>query len=125
MHESRELADILLTEKYPFEHAQKILAEAGITDPVKAEKNLQLLAGRGPGYEAFCAILPSILQALRGVADPDAALNSWERLIGALRDRESHYDYLGKNPNKIVILLGIMGTSQYLADILIRRPHLF
>ena len=125
LYEPRELADILFTEKYPFEHAQKILTEAGITDPAKAEKNLQLLAGRGAGYEAFCAILPSIMQTLQNVADPDAALNSWERLIGALRDRKSHYEYLGKNPHKIAILLGIMGTSQYLADILIRRPHLF
>ncbi|MBI4832442.1 MAG: hypothetical protein HY801_13015 [Candidatus Lindowbacteria bacterium] len=76
-----ELAEALLTENLPFEHARRILAEAGVADPVKANKNIQLLAGRGPAYEAFCRILPLALDFLSRVADPDMALNNWERLV--------------------------------------------
>ncbi len=124
MHKHEDLAEILLTEKHPFEHARKILAETGIIDPVKAEKNMQLLAGRGAGYEIFCRILPQVLHSLREVADPDTALNNWERLVGATRDRELHFDYLEKHSDKIEILLRIIGTSDYLADILIRNNQL-
>lgn len=124
MHEHDDLAKILLTEKHPFEHAQRILAETGIVDPVKAEKNIQLLAGRGAGHEIFCRILPHVLRCLREVADPDTALNNWERLVGATRDREFHFDYLEKNPGRIEVLLRIIGTSGYLADILVLRHQL-
>lgn len=125
MQEHEKVAEILLSEKLPFEHASRLLTESGIIDPVRADKNIQLLAGRGPGYELFCKILPHALQCLREVADPDTALNNWERLVGALRDRESHFDSLVKRPRALEVLLKVVGASQYLADILIRKPRLF
>ncbi|MBI5117380.1 bifunctional [glutamate--ammonia ligase]-adenylyl-L-tyrosine phosphorylase/[glutamate--ammonia-ligase] adenylyltransferase [Candidatus Poribacteria bacterium] len=120
-----ELAEALLTENLPFEHARRILAEAGIADPVKANKNIQLLAGRGTAYEVFCRILPLALGFLDKVADPDMALNNWERLVEVKRDRETHFRNIKNNPQALDILLRIIGVSQYLADILIRKPSLF
>jgi len=118
-------AELLLSEDIPFEQASRILSDAGIADPVKADKNIQLLAGRGSGYEAFCKILPHALRRLSEVADPDSALNDWERLVAALRDRRSHFEKLLKSPETLDVLLNITGASQYLAEILIRRPQLF
>jgi glutamate-ammonia-ligase adenylyltransferase len=124
LQEHERLAEILFTEKTPFESVRKILTDASIRDPVKADKNLKLLAGHGRGYEAFCRILPPVLRELRDVADPDMALNNWERLVEIIRDRESHFTYLFENPSTLGILLKILGSSQYLSDILMRRPNL-
>jgi len=117
------MAEILLDEKQSFEHARRVLMEVGIADPVKADKNIQLLAGRGAGYEMFCRILPDALRALHEVANPDMALNNWERLAGVMRDREHHFGFFNQHPSALQVLLNIIGTSQYLADILIRRPQ--
>ncbi len=125
MQKRESPGEILLSEDPPFEQVSRILADAGIADAVRADKNIQLLAGRGAGHEAFRKILPHALECLREVADPDSALNNWERLVGALRERKSHFDRLIEGPESLDILLKVMGASQYLAEILIRRPRLF
>ena len=78
LREHEELVEVLLTEKYPFEHAREILTEAGIADPIKADKNIRLLAGRGAGYDIFCTILPNVIRLLRDVEYPE---NWWARSI--------------------------------------------
>ncbi|RJP14002.1 MAG: bifunctional [glutamate--ammonia ligase]-adenylyl-L-tyrosine phosphorylase/[glutamate--ammonia-ligase] adenylyltransferase [Candidatus Abyssobacteria bacterium SURF_5] len=125
MQEHERLAEIFFTEKIPFDSVRRVLTGAGIRDPVTADKNLKLLAGHGPGYELFCRILPDVLQELSSAADPDMALNNWERLVEVIRDRESHFNYLAAKPRVLGVLLKILGASQYLSDILIRQPHLF
>jgi glutamate-ammonia-ligase adenylyltransferase len=122
---SKELAEIFFTERAPFERVRDLLSEVGVADAVKASKNIQLLAGGGESREIFLRILPEALDELLEVADPDMALNNWERLVDVTRDREKHFGYLLRNPLALRTLLRVLGTSQYLADILIRRPHLF
>ncbi|UCD58975.1 MAG: bifunctional [glutamate--ammonia ligase]-adenylyl-L-tyrosine phosphorylase/[glutamate--ammonia-ligase] adenylyltransferase, partial [Candidatus Hydrogenedentota bacterium] len=78
-----------------------------------------------PAREAFCRILPRLVQCLREVADPDMALNNWERFVEVMRERESHFGCLERNPRVLDVLLRVLGTSQYLADILISTPSLF
>jgi glutamate-ammonia-ligase adenylyltransferase len=125
LQEHDRLAKILLDEKVLSDEARRMLADVGITDPGKAGKNVQLLAGRGPAYDAFSSILPWVLRSLDDVADPDAALNNWERLVGTMHEPERHYEYLEKHPRNLEILLKVIGTSQYLTDVLIRWPRLF
>lgn len=125
MQEHERLAEILFTERVPFESVRRILNEAGIQDPVKADKNIKLLAGHGAGYDVFCRLLPDVLEMLGDTADPDMALNNWERLVEVIRDRESHFGLLARNPDGLRVLLKVLGSSQYLSDILIRKPHLF
>ena len=125
MKNYEELAERLLSEDISPEQAGQILGEIGITDPVRADKNIQLLAGRGKRFEAFSGVLPLALRCLGEVADPDAALNNWERFVGALRDRKSHFNMLTKKPDILEIFLKLVGASQYLADVLIRNPQLF
>ncbi len=124
MQEHERLAEILFTEKVPFEEVRRVLLEAGIQDPLKADKNIKLLAGNGASYDKFCLLLPHALNQLKDVADPDMALNNWERLAEVLRDRENHFQFLLNNPSVLGVLLKILGTSQYLSDILLTRPHL-
>jgi glutamate-ammonia-ligase adenylyltransferase len=119
-----KFARILLSEDVSFEMMGEILTGIGITDPVKAEKNIQLLGGRGEGFEAFRKVFPHALRSLAGAADPDAALNNWERLVGARRDRKSHFSLLTESPRTLDVLLKIVGASHYLSNILISRPDL-
>ncbi len=119
-----EIVETLLGEGVPFERVNSILVQTGFADPVKAEKNIRLLAGRDTDYEAFRAILPHALPCFIDVADPDMALNNWERLVTVMRERVSHYEYLIANPGVLDLLLKVIGSSQYLADILMRNPGL-
>lgn len=124
MQNYEELAEKVLSEDISFEMLGQALGEIGIVDPVKADKNIRLLAGRGEGFEAFRKILPHALRCIGDAADPDTALNNWERLVGALRDRRSHFDLLMEKPDTLEILLKIIGASQYLADVLVQSPRL-
>ena len=111
MQNFEELARTLLSEDVPFEQTSQILAGIGMADPIRADKNIRLLGGRGEGFEAFCRVFPYALRSLAEVADPDASLNNWERLVGAQRNRKSHFDLLSKSPETLDALLNIVGTS--------------
>ncbi|GAB4336169.1 MAG: bifunctional [glutamate--ammonia ligase]-adenylyl-L-tyrosine phosphorylase/[glutamate--ammonia-ligase] adenylyltransferase [Candidatus Abyssubacteria bacterium] len=125
MFGNEELAEIFFTERVPFERVRSVLFEVGIKDAVRASKNIRLLAGHNRSRAVFLRVLPEALAQLREVADPDMALNNWERLVDVTRDRERHFANLHVNPLTLRVLLKLLGASQYLADILIRRPHLF
>jgi glutamate-ammonia-ligase adenylyltransferase len=125
LQDYQELAERLLSEDLSSDQASQILGDIGIIDPVRADKNIQLLAGRGKRFEAFSGALPLALRFLGEVADPDAALNNWERFVGALDDRKSHFNMLAKKPDILQTFLKLVGASQYLADVLIRNPQLF
>ena len=59
-----------------------------------------------------------------GTADPDQALNHWERLFSGVVSRASTLDYLHASPRMLDLLCTIFGNSDALAFTLIRDPTL-
>src|SRR6185369_16680349 len=71
----------------------------------------------------LAAILPILMQSLAGTADPDQALNHWERLLENVT-RSTFLEYLRSSPRMLDLLSTIFGNSDSLAFAIIRDPML-
>jgi glutamate-ammonia-ligase adenylyltransferase len=81
------------------------------------------MAGDPLQRNRLAEILPMLLEAISRTADPDQALNHWERLFGSV-SRASLLDYLRTWPRMLDLLCAIFGNSDALAFTLIRDPML-
>ena len=102
-----------------------LLETVPFADPDRARRNLHLLLGDADEAEpGLACLLPVLGEALRAVADPDMALNSLERYARAVLSR-TFLSNLFRDSRKVLDLtLTVFGSSQFLADILIRHPQL-
>ncbi len=119
------LADLVLSDALPAAVSRKILRAAGFHDGRRALTNLQRLAGDAARRTAFARLAILAGDSLKHSADPDMALNNWERFTQSLPDAAGHYALLLSQPRRLEILLGIFAASQFLADTLIRNPGFF
>ena len=119
------VVDLVLSRDATPEMKQRILTRAGFSNIERAYVNIRRLAGDGARREAFIRIAVLAVDMLRDRADPDMALNNWERFAGMLPDAVAHYDLLLSQPQRLDILLGVFSGSQFLADTLIRYPEFF
>lgn len=68
-------------------------------------------------------ILPMLMESISRTADPDQALNRWERMLGVV-SRTSFLDYLRNWPRMLDLLCVIFGSSDALTFTLLRDPTL-
>ena len=113
---------LLATARNP-EQIRSILSAYGLTDIEQADRNLQAMAGEPHERRQLAEILPLLLDAIARTADPDQALNHWERLLGAV-SRSSFLEYLRSSPRMLDLLCTIFGNSDALAFTIIRDPML-
>ena len=116
------VVDLVLSERMPRGLREPILRGAGFKDPERAWVNLRELAGAGHRRDIFVRLALLAFDVLGRKADPDMALNNWERFIRSLGSAEFHYNLLLAQPMRLEILLGVFSGSQFLADTLIRNP---
>ncbi|MFH1968688.1 MAG: glutamate-ammonia-ligase adenylyltransferase [Verrucomicrobiota bacterium] len=119
------VADLVLSETVPADLRDHILIKAGFRDTERANVNLRKLAGAAAQQELFARLAVLACDFLRRVADPDMALNNWERFARSLPDAAAHFQLLLSQPRRLEILMGIFSASQFLADTLIRNPDFF
>lgn len=94
-----------------------------LRDIDQADRNLQAMAGDPHQRLRLAHILPILMDSISGTADPDQALNHWERLLTSVA-RTSFLDYLASSPRMLELLSVIFGNSDALAFTLIRDPTL-
>lgn len=70
-------------------------------------------------------LVPSLLEGLKEVADPDGALKHLEEFITTSGAREMHFSMLLDNKALLNHLLALFGHSGFLSHILILQPNLF
>ena len=102
----------------------RILTPYGVERPAAADTNIQSMAGEPHTRRVLATILPSLLAEVARTADPDQALNHWERLLGGSVNRSSLLQYLQASPKMLGLLCTIFGNSDSLAFALIRDPML-
>jgi glutamate-ammonia-ligase adenylyltransferase len=107
------------------------LKELGFADPDRlAERiatwsNGQIRALRSQAArEAFETLLPQLLERLAAAADPDQALNRWERVLAASPSAINLFNLLNQRPALLDQLVRILVLGPTLADELGRRPEL-
>jgi glutamate-ammonia-ligase adenylyltransferase len=113
---------LLATERNP-EEVRTILSAYGLVGIEQADRNLQAMAGGPYERRQLAEILPLLLGSIARTADPDQALNHWERLLSVVT-RSSFLDYLRSSPRMLDLLATIFGNSDSLAFTMIRDPTL-
>lgn len=116
------VVDLLLSDSPPPEQTARILGRMGLRNPHRALTNLRLLAGAPGRNDDFLRLAVLAGDVLQLTADPDMALNNWQRFVEPLPDPARHYADLLLQPRRLEVLLGVMATSQFLADALVRHP---
>ena len=89
-----------------------------------AEANLQSMAGDPHQRRQLADILPALLEAIGRTADPDQALNHWERWLASGVSRSAVLEYLRSAPRMLDLVCSIFGNSDSLAFTLVRDPLL-
>lgn len=118
-----ELKPVLLSPERSPEQMRAILSSYRLTDIEQADRNLQAMAGGPPERRRLADILPILLDSIARTADPDQALNHWERMLSNVT-RSSFLDYLHSSPRMLDLLCTIFGNSDALAFTIIRDPTL-
>lgn len=125
--------DWIFEKKVDTEKLEELLKPIGFLDPKKAHQNIILLE-KGPSYmhvpvrtqKLFASLLPPILEASKVTADPDQALNNFERFVlNQPGSRGAFFEILLQKPKIIELLLVLFGSSQFLSDLLMANPDLF
>ncbi|HET7909854.1 MAG TPA: hypothetical protein VFL19_04030 [Nitrospira sp.] len=113
---------LLASERDPH-NVRDILTAYGVTDVEQADRNLQSMAGQPHERRQLASILPLLMESIARTADPDQALNHWERLLENVT-RATFLDYLRSSPRMLDLLSTIFGNSDSLAFTMIRDPML-
>src|SRR5689334_17495665 len=119
------IKDLLLAPRLDRQSVTALLGPYGFKDPVKADANLQRIAGDPPERQLVAEILGELLVCLSRSAAPDQAVNFLERFSSAVLNRALFFTHLRDSPRTLEILAKAMGGSPYMAEILIRNPQHF
>jgi glutamate-ammonia-ligase adenylyltransferase len=112
-----------MAEKRDPDGARAVLSAYGLRDPDQADRNLNAMAGDPIQRRRLADILPMMLESISRTADPDQALNHWERMLGSV-SRTSFLDYLRTWPRMLDLLCAIFGNSDALTFTLLRDTTL-
>ncbi|MBH0202820.1 MAG: hypothetical protein HP496_11130 [Nitrospira sp.] len=112
---------VLLSPKRNAEEVRAILTAYGLRDPDQADRNLDAMAGDPVQRRRLADILPILMESISRTADPDQALNHWERMLASV-SRTSFLDYLRTWPRMLDLLCVIFGNSDALTFTFIRDP---
>jgi glutamate-ammonia-ligase adenylyltransferase len=114
--------DLLLAERLDPQQATELLSPYGFKEPLKADANLQTMADDPAGRLILADLLEELLSCAAQSADPDRAINHFERFARAAVNSTHLFSYLKESPRTLEILAKTFGGSQYMAEILIRDP---
>ncbi|MCP9452857.1 MAG: hypothetical protein NNA23_09260 [Nitrospira sp.] len=114
---------ILLASARNLEQARAILSAYRLHDVERADRNLQSMAGEPHHRRQLAALLPNLLTHISKTADPDQALNHWERLFSSM-GKGALLEYLSGAPRILELLCMIFGNSDALAFTILRDPTL-
>ena len=115
---------ILLAPDLDSDIVARLLQAYGLQDWKRADKNLQSMAGDPITRKALASILHCLLTSVSHTADPDQALNEWERYVDSGIHRLQLFQYLHQVPHVVEVLGTVFGSSQAMAQTLIRDPLL-
>jgi [glutamine synthetase] adenylyltransferase / [glutamine synthetase]-adenylyl-L-tyrosine phosphorylase len=115
---------LLLAPGLSSQAVAKILQAYGLQDWKRADHNLQSMAGEPVTRKALAAILPSVLRSVACTADPDQAINEWERYVDSGIQRLQLFQYLAMVPHVVHVLGATFGNSPAMAQTFIRDPLL-
>lgn len=121
---SSDPSALLLAPKLDADQVAALLEPYGLTDIAQADANIQAMAGEPRTRHLLAKMLGDLLESVAQTADPDQALNRWERFLQTGINRAALFEYLHGSPRMLHLLCTIFGNSESLAQTLIRDPLL-
>jgi glutamate-ammonia-ligase adenylyltransferase len=121
---SPDPTSLLLASGLSSEQVTGLLSPYGFADLKRADENIQAMAGEPRSRKLLARILGELLEAVAQTADPDQALNYWERFLGTGINRGQLFEYLHGSLRMLHLLCTIFGNSPSMAQTLIRDPLL-
>ncbi|MEW6247857.1 MAG: hypothetical protein AB1555_14260 [Nitrospirota bacterium] len=121
---SSDPSALLLAPRLDSGEVAAILKPYGLTDVAQADANIQAMAGEPRTRHLLAKMLGDLLESVARTADPDQALNHWERFLQSGINRAALFEYLHGSPRMLHLLCVIFGNSDSLAQTLIRDPLL-
>jgi glutamate-ammonia-ligase adenylyltransferase len=118
----KNLKDLLLAPRLDPQQVTALLGPYGFKEPAKADANLQAMADDPTARQLLADILEELLLCASQSADPDQALNHFERFARSTVNKTRLFSYLHESPRSLEILARTFGGSQHMAEILIRDP---
>jgi glutamate-ammonia-ligase adenylyltransferase len=100
---------------------RRSLRTLGFADPAAAAANFAALTPTPRDAEILAPVLGRLLTELAAAPDPDMALNNLERYAAGV-DRSVFFRTLSDHPGAAHLLARVLGSSQFLADVLRRHP---
>ncbi|MFP6763189.1 MAG: glutamine synthetase adenylyltransferase, partial [Planctomycetaceae bacterium] len=101
----------------------ELLAPIGFVEARVAHARLLSIARDAAHRDAFASSLPMLLSALTNAATPDSSVMNLERLVQAVPDSLALLEFLSGNPRAVDILIRLFVGSQYLTEIVLRKPE--
>ncbi len=117
--------DLLLAPHLDRSQVIALLSPFGFKDLSKADANLQAIADDPTERQMLADILEEFLRCVSQAADPDQALTYFDRFARSAFNKSRLFTYLKESPRALDVLARTLGSSPYMAEILIRDPHLF
>ena len=99
------------------------LAEMGFSDPDQATKSWRTILVGGPGSAISADLLASLLGAMSQTAAPDMSLGNFRRCLQHWEEPGKWLEFLGRRPRSVEILVRLFVNSQFLTELLVRRPE--
>ncbi|HLG21550.1 MAG TPA: hypothetical protein VI382_01950, partial [Candidatus Manganitrophaceae bacterium] len=96
--------DLLLAPELSLRQVTELLKPYGFQDIKKADTNLQMIADEPSVRTRFAGVLDEFLSCLAESADPDQALNHFERFSRAAFSKTALFSYLQESPRTISLL---------------------
>lgn len=115
---------LVLASNLAPEAVRRLLDPYGFTDIKRADVNIQAMAGEPRTRLLLAEIIGSLLAGIARTANPDQALDHWERFVQMGSNRAQLFAYLSHSPRMLSLLCSIFGNSPALAQTLIRDPML-
>lgn len=115
---------LLLASGLSPQDVASIFQAYGLQDWKRADQNLQAMAGEPVTRKALAAILTAVLSSVAHTADPDQAINEWERYVDSGIQRLQLFQYLAMVPHVVEVLGTAFGNSPAMAQTFIRDPLL-
>jgi [glutamine synthetase] adenylyltransferase / [glutamine synthetase]-adenylyl-L-tyrosine phosphorylase len=120
---SADLELLLSDHQTDRRQATQRLQQIGFADLQTARGRFASLCSSAAERRELVGCLPALLYALETSASPDGSLLNFERFIQSVPDRLTLFDFLGRHPRAVEILLRLFVGSQFLSEILIRQPR--
>ena len=130
-HPSAEEGSLVLDPDMEEEQADPILRRYRFTDPGVAFSTIRELARESDSsiYEArartyLASIMPALLSFCAESPDADFTLRNFERITSALGAKTILFELIAEDPRALQVFGAIAANSDWLTDILSRRPGL-